>query len=158
MGRPSEFSPEVANAICERLIEGESLRSICKADDMPSASTVCRWLGSKEEWADAFRQQYAHAREAQADTLFDEILDIADDASRDVKVIGSDDYEREVCNTEFVQRARLRVDARKWMAGKLAPKKYGEKVVQQHEGPDGGPVVVRWALAGEATPDPADNA
>lgn len=127
-GRPSSFTQEVADAICEGLVDGKSLRSICADDDMPSASTVCRWLGSN----DAFREQYARAREAQADTLFDEILDIADDSSRDVKIVGED--EREVCNTEFVQRARLRVDARKWMAGKLQPKKYGDRLDLNHSG------------------------
>lgn len=123
-GRPSSFTQEVADAICDGLVEGNSLRSICKADSMPSAATVCRWLGSH----DAFREQYARAREAQADTLFDEILDIADDNSRDSKTVGREGEEYEVCNTEFVQRAKLRVDARRWMAGKLQPKKYGDKV------------------------------
>lgn len=111
-GRPSEFTPETANAICERLIDGESLRRICRDDDMPSASTVCRWLSQNE----AFREQYAHARDAQADTLADAILDIAD---------GS-----EVAEPDAVQvaRDRLRVDSRKWLAAKMAPKRYGDKV------------------------------
>ena len=136
MGRPSEFSPEVANAICERLIEGESLRRICRDDGMPSASTVCRWLGQNEE----FQQQYAHARDAQADTLADEILDIVDDKQADP------------------QRARLQMDARKWLSGKMAPKRYGEAVQMKHTDADGGPVqqVIRWAEAdNEATPDPS---
>lgn len=109
-GRPSDFTPEIANLICERLAEGESLRAICKDEEMPSARTVHRWLESKEEWAEAFRQQYAHAREVQADTLADQVIEIADDTSGDPT------------------RDRLRVDARKWAASKLAPKRYGDKL------------------------------
>lgn len=79
MARPSTFTEEVAGLICERLADGESLRSICSQEGMPSKSMVFRWLAANE----AFRDQYARAREAQADTLFDEILDIADDGRND---------------------------------------------------------------------------
>lgn len=120
-GRPSDFTPEIANAICEALIEGKSLRAICKTDGMPSASTVCRWLGQNE----AFREQYAHARDAQADTLADETLSIADDAGLDP------------------QDKRVRIDTRKWLAGKLKPKRYGDAVQMKHTGEDGGPVKVQ---------------
>lgn len=112
------FDQDTADRICERLVNGESLRKICLSDDMPHAATVCRWLGDNE----AFREQYAHARDAQADTLADEILDIADDGSNDF--MGED----EKYNGDAVQRSKLRVDARKWLASKLKPKKYGEKI------------------------------
>jgi len=125
-GRPSEFSVEVADAICAGLSEGRSLKSICRADDMPSSGTVCRWLG--DERYSAFRDQYAKAREAQADTIFDEILDIADDGTNDWMERRRDDGSVDgVVNNEAIQRSRLRIDARKWMAGKLRPKKYGER-------------------------------
>lgn len=123
-GRPSDFSPEIANEICERLIGGESLRGICLDDHMPDARTVHRWLVVNEQ----FRQQYAHAREAQAETLFDDILEIADDARNDWMERRGEDDAGWVANGENLQRSRLRVDARKWMASKLAPKKYGDKV------------------------------
>lgn len=128
MGRPSDFTPEIANRICEELIEGASLRAICLADDMPNAATVCRWLGKHED----FREQYAHAREAQADTLTDEMLDIADDGSNDwmEKKNGQGDVIGVEYNGDAVQRSRLRIDTRKWYASKLAPKKYGEKIEQ----------------------------
>lgn len=123
-GRPSDFSPEIANEICERLIGGESLRGICLDDHVPDARTVHRWLLVHEQ----FRQQYAHAREAQAETLFDDILEIADDARNDWMERRGEDDAGWVANGENLQRSRLRVDARKWMASKLAPKKYGDKV------------------------------
>ena len=118
MGRPTKFTQKLADEICERLIEGESLRKICLDKKMPSASAVCRWLGQNE----MFREQYAQARDAQADTLEDEILDIADD--------GTNDYmgEDEEYDGDAVQRSKLRVDARKWIASKLKPKKYGDRV------------------------------
>lgn len=118
-GRPSDFTPEIANEICERLAKGESLRRICEDDEggfLPSARTVHRWLASEEDWALAFRQQYAHARERQADFYAEEVIDIADCTD------GPSGVQRDP------QRDRLRIDARKWYAGKLAPKKYGDKV------------------------------
>lgn len=114
MGRPSLFTQELADEICEGLIEGKSLRSICLADDMPSTGTVCRWLASNA----AFREQYERARDAQADTLADELIDIAD--GRRAAEDGND---------PDVQRDRLSVDARKWIASKLKPKKYGDKTL-----------------------------
>ena len=74
MGRPSDFTQELADVICERIADGESLRAICTDDNMPSTSTVCRWLAKDRE----FQEQYAHARELQADALFDDCLAIAD--------------------------------------------------------------------------------
>lgn len=124
MSRSSDFTQEIADTICERLANAESLRRICLSDDMPSASTVCRWLAD-ERYA-SFREQYARAREAQADALFDECLDIADDGTNDY--MAGKEGEDDKYNADAVQRSKLRVDTRKWMAGKLAPKKYGEKL------------------------------
>lgn len=138
VGRPSAYSDVIADAICERLAEGESLRSICSDDGMPDKSTVFRWLAANEGFCD----QYARAREAQADSLFDDILDIADDGSNDWMEKRNSDGENIGWqeNGEALRRSVLRVDARKWMAGKLRPKKYGDKLVQELTGKDGGPI------------------
>lgn len=141
-GRPSSYSEAIADAICERIADGQSLRSICDLEDMPNKATVFRWLNVNE----AFRDQYARAREAQADTIFDEILDIADDGHNDWMLRKFGDDERWVENGEALRRSVLRVDARKWMAGKLRPKKYGEKITQEVTGEGGGPVVTRIEL------------
>ena len=82
-----------------------------------------RWLA--DEAKQEFRLHYAHAREAQADLLAAEILEIADDSSGDII---TDKDGRTRLDREFVARARLRVDARKWLASKMAPKKYGDKI------------------------------
>jgi hypothetical protein len=132
-GRPSAYTPSVAAAICEALADGISLRKLCAQPAMPSMTTVMRWLA--DEHKQEFRLHYAHAREAQADLLAAEILEIADDSSGDI-IIDKDGNTR--LDREFVARARLRVDARKWLASKLAPKKYGDKL--EHTGTDGGAV------------------
>lgn len=133
MGRPSSFSQEIADTICERLADGESLRSICQDDGMPNKATVFRWLASKE--LSNFRDQYALAREAQADTFVDEMVDIADDGSNDWMERKRRDGSLEtVFNREHVDRSKLRADVRKWVAVKLLPKKYG--IVRENEPED----------------------
>jgi len=112
VGRPSVYTPELADEICTRLANGESLRAICNSerdDFMPSIGTILRWVGENDE----FQQQYARAREIQAETHADDIVTIADGAAGDDSV--------------KTARDRLRVDARKWVASKLLPKKYGDK-------------------------------
>lgn len=105
-GRPTTYTDEIANEICERIMNGESLRTITKDDDMPERKTIHNWLSVNEE----FLHQYKEARDIQADTYTDEMEDIARDPTIDV------------------QRARLIVDTRKWVASKLKPKKYGDKL------------------------------
>lgn len=124
------YSRDVADAICAAIADGQSLREICSQEKMPDKATVFRWLEANE----AFRDQYARAREIQADTLFDEILEISDNSKNDwMERRGQDDAGWQA-NGEHIQRARLRVDARKWMAGKLRPKVYGEKLDLNHTG------------------------
>lgn len=106
-GRPSTFTQAVADEICERIALGNSLRSICRGDDMPSMATVFKWLTQQP----SFAEQYTHAREAQADAIVDDILDIADDKSLDPN------------------DRRIRIDSRKWLAGKMRPKKYSDKTL-----------------------------
>lgn len=162
-GRPTDYTAEIADAICMRLAAGESLRGICRDDGMPDASTVFRWLASQAEIYAPFREQYARAREVQADALVDEILEISDDGTNDWMERQSEAEKGAgvsngwVLNGEHVQRSRLRVDSRKWFASKVAPKRYGDKIQNEHTGADGGPVetVIRWANEAEATPDPS---
>lgn len=118
----AEFSQELFDEICDRISEGESLRSICKDDGMPSQVAVFKWLG--KEGNDALVKQYARARDVQADTIFDECLDIADQY----------DPDKEALNPDHINRAKLRIETRKWMAGKLRPKVYGDKLDVEHNG------------------------
>lgn len=137
-GRPSDYSAEIATLICTRLGLGESLREICRDDDMPSKSTVMRWLASNSE----FRDQYACAREVQADYYAEEIIEISDDGSNDwMERRRSDGSSEEVENKEVLARSRLRVDTRKWLMARMAPKKYGDKITQEVTGADGAALV-----------------
>lgn len=131
MARPTDYATAVADNVCERLADGESLKSICSDEGMPSRSTVFRWLGVHKE----FRDMYARAREEQAELLADEIVGISDEEVTMVRAdkhgVKDDDGNGNaevVFDATAVARNRLRVDARKWVAAKLKPKKYGDKL------------------------------
>lgn len=129
-GRPTTFTQGLADRICAELAEGKSMRTVCKADDMPAMSTVFKWLRERPE----FSQQYTKAKEESADALVEEMLDIADDGTNDWMEVHDKDGEAAgyKINGEAVQRSRLRVETRKWIAAKLKPKKYSEKVDVNH--------------------------
>lgn len=133
-GRPTDYNVQIADEICERLSEGESLRSICREDKMPCKATVFRWLVHNKQFAD----QYDRSRQEQAELLADEIVDIADESTNDKYI---DDNGNERTNNEAIARSRLRVDARKWVASKLKPKKYGDKTTTEIGGIDGAPIL-----------------
>jgi hypothetical protein len=105
-GRPSMFSQELADRICLRLSEGDSLRKICEGENMPSKTTVMRWLIKNQEFSD----QYRVSRDIQADIFFDEIVDIADSATPETAIA-----------------AKLRIWARQWVTGRINQRKYGDK-------------------------------
>lgn len=131
-GRPTIYSDELVAAILERMADGESLRSICADEAMPARSTIFSWIATNETFAKA----YAAAREVQADALFDELLDIADDGTNDWMERKNADGQNIgwMENGEALRRSVLRVDTRKWVASKILPKKYGERVTNVVEG------------------------
>lgn len=139
-GRPTLYSAELGLEICVRLAEGESIRSICRDDSMPCRTTVFNWLLDPKR--KEFLNQYESAREMQAETLADEITDIADNSTNDYMFRMGGDDNKEVANPENIQRSRLRIDARKWIASKLKPKKYGDKIQQELTGADGGAIEI----------------
>lgn len=110
--------------ICRRLIEGESLRKICATEGMPSKATVCRWLAADT----AFAVAYAIARDLQAETLADEIQDIADTPLIGVRTTTKGDGTVETVEGDMIDHRRLQVDVRKWIASKQLPKKYGNRM------------------------------
>lgn len=117
-GRKSEYTPALGDEICTWIADGGSLLAWCRKSGA-SYGTIMRYLSSNDE----FRDNYARAREDQAHKLAEEIIEIADDGSGDTYV---DENGVTRTNQEVVARSRLRVDARKWYAGKVAPKKYGD--------------------------------
>ena len=93
----------IMDEVCERIANGQSLRHICESEHLPTTTTIKRWLREN----DAFRTQYAQAREDQAEYYADLIVEIAD-------------------TEPDAATARTRIDARKWVASKLLPKVYGD--------------------------------
>lgn len=128
-GRPTKFTQKLADYICEKIAnssEGLNRLHESEPDKFPHRSTVIRWLAENE----AFRDQYARARELQADFIADEIIEIADTCRIGKKtktVKKGKKTEIEVTEGDMIERSRLQIDARKWKASKLAPKKYGDK-------------------------------
>lgn len=118
-----EMTEELFDEVCERMVDGESVRTICKDEHMPSISTFMKILNQDPERS----AQYARALQLRADAMFEEILDISDDGTNDYMLRNADDPTSVVLNGEHVQRSKLRVDSRKWALGRMNPKKYGEK-------------------------------
>lgn len=108
LGRPTDYTKDMSDKICEKISGGLSLRAICAEVGMPARGTVYRWLIENAD----FQDQYARAREKQADYFAEEIIEIADSAEAE---------------SAAVSKAKLQIDARKWAASKIAPKKYGDK-------------------------------
>lgn len=130
-GRPSSYSADIAQKICERLASGESVRTICASGEMPSESTVFLWLLKH----DSFSEQYARARKSRADARVERI----DQVIQDMRT-GAIDY----------NQARVEIDAIKWQSGKENSERYGDKVRNELTDPNGGPatlnVVIRSVL------------
>jgi hypothetical protein len=134
VGRPTKYAAKLSDVICAKLSEGQSLRTVCKSDDMPCKATIFNWLRTSEEFLD----QYTRAKQESADALTDEMLDIADDSTNDYMTKHNDDgSEYEALNAEHIQRSRLRIETRKWLSSKLKPKKYGDKIQQEITAPEG---------------------
>jgi hypothetical protein len=115
------YTPELADRVCELMIEGESLRKICEAEGMPSRRNIFYWLKDNAD----FREKYEIARLMQIEYWAHEIIEIADDSGGD-HIITEDG--RRVVDHENINRARLKVDARKWLMSKLHPQRYGDRV------------------------------
>lgn len=142
VGRPTSFSDEIADEVCLRLSGGESLRSICAdRSTMPSQQTVYTWMLRRPE----FLEKYTRAREEQAETHADAIVAIADETPDTTPVFDKDGNQIDVkLDTAYIQWQKQRIEARKWTAMKLKPKKYGDRVT--HAGDDVNPVVIETNL------------
>lgn len=130
MGRHSIYTADLAEEICTRLAEGESLRSICRDERMPGLTTIFDWIDKDED----FRNKYARARELQAETHVDDMLEIADDARNDWMEVNDPENPGYKANGENVARSKIRLEQRRWYAEKLLPKKYGLRQQIEHSG------------------------
>lgn len=146
MGRPITYTAEIADAVLERMAEGKPLRHICQDNpELPAESTIRGWAVQD---IDGFAARYARAREAQMEAMAEDIIQIADDSGLDVTLDPETSQAR--VDGEAIQRAKLRVDTRKWLMSKVAPKRYGDKV---DVGVDGAINITVRKLAADADPD-----
>jgi len=134
----------ITGTICDYIVDGLSVKYIFDRKLVePSRSQFYAWLVDDKELSD----KYARAMELRAEILFDEVLDIADDQESDIYI---DNEGLEQTNHNVIARSRLRVDARKWAASKLNPKKYGDKI----DLTTGGDKINRTPIFGD---NPLDN-
>ena len=110
------YDEGLAELICDQIVEGKSLRTICQGEQMPDRKSVRRWVKDRPEFA----LLYAEAKEDAADAFAEELIEISDEA------VPTDDRGRLDAGT--VQKQRLKIDTRKWIASKLKPRSYGDKL------------------------------
>lgn len=125
MGRPSKYTKEIGELIClEIATTSKGLKTICTENELfPSYVTVFSWLMDEDK--KEFLNSYTRAREAQADVLADEILSISDDGKNDTY---TDSEGNVMVDYDVLGRSKIRIEARKFLAAKLKPKKYGDKI------------------------------
>jgi len=138
IGRPSDYSKDLAEKIILLTSGGETLTKICEAEEMPSRQTVYSWLSKHKEFLD----DYAKAILVKADCYADQIIDICDETP-EMTMTDDDGNTSTRLDPAGINRNRLRVDARKWVASKLFPRKYGDVHGVELTGKDGGPVDVK---------------
>lgn len=127
-GRPSKFTPELADEIVLRISNGEPLREICRDEHMPAWRTFYDW----QEADKAFSARIARARELGEEAIAQECLAIADTAKNDwMETHGQDDVGYKL-NGEHIQRSKLRIETRLKLLAKWNPRKWGEKVDLNH--------------------------
>ena len=140
-GRPTKYNDDLADRICTEIAtHAEGLESICARNaDFPDPAQVYLWRIRHKE----FHEKYARAREQQAQLLADQIFTIADTTEPgEIITIKPDGEERKIA--DMIEHRRLRIDARKFLAMKLLPRIYGDKVQQEITGADGNELVVRF--------------
>jgi hypothetical protein len=123
-GRPSSYTEELADLVCNQIARGESLRSICAADDFPTKETVLHWLVNSPD----FYAKYARARQAQAEVMDEKILETA---------------ERCLAGDLDAHAAKVAIGAYQWRASKLQPKVYGDAMQLKHADHEGNAMHVK---------------
>ena len=116
----------MVDKVCEAIATGQSVNELSKTNNFPDHSTIYKWLAKYPDFA----EKYERAREKQAEIYANQIIDIADNCRPD---------------SDSAAKAKLQVEARKWIIAKLLPKKYGDKVTLQ--GDKDNPIQISLAAA-----------
>ncbi len=132
MARPSTYSKEAADEICQRLAGGESLLKMCEDDHIPPRSVIFQWLLREPE----FQDNYARARSMWAESEFENMMQIADTVLVGEKTTTKGDGKVEVTTGDCVERAKLQVETRKWALARMN-KRFGDRIENRLAGPEG---------------------
>lgn len=133
-----EFSQALFDSICKRIADGKSVRQACSGTDMPDRATFNGWRKRTPE----LQAQYDLACIEREEVYFEQIIEIADDSSGDAMDVDG----LNIANPEFTQRSKIRIDARKWALARMNRKKYGDRLLTEHTGEDGGAIQVVHAV------------
>lgn len=157
IGRPPfAWTPEIEDRIFDLIMDGQAIRQFLRhnrEEGLPEITVFYKRMRDDE----SFAKRYARAKEFCADQEFEETKEIADNGSNDWMEVNDPDNPGYRINGEHVQRSKLRVDVRKWRAAKLAPKKYGDRIAMEHEGPDGGAIPVAMTVTYVDPPNSASQ-
>jgi hypothetical protein len=148
-GAPTIKTPAILEAILAGISLGKSARTMCIEVGI-SQRVLWNWLANDQE----LMRNYLRAKELCVDAYAEEIIEISDDGTRDTYL---DEKGREVVNRDVIARAQLRIDARKWYAARLAPKKYGDKLPVTHEVGDAKKTIVHSVEVTFVAPSNASN-
>lgn len=152
-GALDNYDPTKALEICRELMGGRRLKEVLELPDMPTQAIVTDWLLRVDE----FREMYYYARRAGIEMIVDEIIEIADDDTEDYTPV----YDKEGgvkgdrFNGQHVQRSKLRIETRKWLAEKLLPAIYGDKVQHSHGPTEGLAEMLSRIASSQSVPAPA---
>ena len=155
VGRPQVYTELLGNEICNWLSAGKTLTSYCKIEGNPSYPTIMKWLWVGNKWyREGFFNNYTIAREQQAQCMADQIIDISDDSTNDYMELEDKNGKKYIkVDTEYIQRSKLRVEVRQWIAKNLLPKVYGDKKNIELTGASGGPVTLEIIYEKKNTPE-----
>lgn len=149
VGRPTTYTQELADKICEELALGKSIRTVCEPEGMPAVKTIFNWFRTYPE----FLQQYTRAKEESADALAEDTLYIADTQqigqTRTLKADGTVEVKEE----DMLGHRKLQIETRKWLMAKMKPKKYGEKLDVTSGGDKIVPVPILGGITNKDTND-----
>ena len=155
VGRPSKYTGKLADEICTRIALGNSLRRVCRAADMPDITTIIRWTRENKE----FCQQYDRACVDRGNHLAEEALEIADQTPETEPVLDKAGKIIDMkLHSAYVAWQKNRVDARRWFASKMSPKRFGDKVQTEVSGIDGSAIKVETVALDVAILSPESRA
>lgn len=126
VGRPTDYTPELANKICDQISQGLSLRTICESEDMPSGVSIFAWLKLYPD----FLKQYELATDERTESQQEILIDLGDRA-----IEHAEEADPKAANA-VVSAYKLKADNLKWSMSKMKPKKYGDKIDMTTNGKD----------------------